>query len=187
MNFLNWIQAKLDDKKEKTLVDRFSFHLNKCRDIVRKADDSYTCEDEYDLYAIAYVVSDYAVAVAGKNREKTSDTILDFLLDELETRYPDKSLIEFRDRIDFYSSVVRGIPLHAHCLPGVDLSDANHITCCAIAFCDCLVNPMYIDDYSDSSPPLFNALEIFHISTEVMLPLNQELAALHNDIYTYAL
>lgn len=187
MNLLNWLKGKLDAKKERTLVDRFSFHLNRCCGILREADDFCTSEDEYDLYAIAYVVSDFAVAVAGKYREKTSDIILDFLLDELENRYPEKSLIEFRDRIDFYSSVIRGIPLHAHCLPGVDLSDANPITCCAIAFCDCLVNPMYIDDYNDYYPPLFDALEIFHISSEVMLPLNQELAALHNDIYTYAL
>lgn len=187
MNWLDQIKHKLDSKRETALVDRFSFHLNRCCDIIRKADDICTSEDEYDLYAIAYVVSDYAVAAAGKNRNKSSGAILDFLLDELETRYPDKLLLEFRDRIDFYSSVIRGIPLHAHCLPGVDLSDANPITCCAIAFCDCLLNPAYIDDYSDYCPPAFGALETLYIATDVMEPLNHELGSLFKDIYSCAL
>lgn len=182
-----WMETQKHSKKEKSLVDLFSFHLNKCCAILREADDSYTSEDEYDLYAIAYVVSDYAVAAANKDRNKSSDTILDFLFDELETHYPDKLLLEFRDRVDFYGSVVRGIPLHAHCLPGADLSDANPITCCAIAFCDCLLNPMYIDDYSDYCPPAFGALETFSIATDVMEPLNNELGSLFKDIYTCAL
>lgn len=186
-NLDSWMEAQKHSNKEKSLVDLFSFHLKRCCAILQKAHDSYTCEDEYDLYAIAYVVSDYAVAAAGKNRNETSDTILDFLFDELETRYPDKLLLEFRDRVDFYGSVVRGIPLHAHCLPGVDLSDANPIICCAIAFCDCLLNPAYIDDYSDYCPPSFGARETFYIASDVMEPLNHELGSLFKDIYTCAL
>ena len=49
------------------------------------------------------------------------------------------------------------------------------------------MNPMYISDYSEYWPPIFDALESFHIATEVMTPISHELAALYNDMYTYAL
>lgn len=176
----------LDVKNENTLTNRFSFHLIKCCDILRQADHGYTHDDEYDLYAVAYVVSDFAVSVAGKNRERATKAILDFLIGKLAIHYPSKTLSDFRSRIDFYGNVVRGTPLHAHCLPGVDLSDANPISCCAIAFCDCLMNPMYISDYSDYWPPAFDAFEALGVATNIFSPLNSELAALYNDIYTYS-
>ena len=191
MKWLNWIKGnkkvqRSEDYTTDMLTDRLTFHLTRCCDILKQADSGYTPDDEYDLYAIAYVISDFAVYAAGKNREKVSNVILDMLLKRSAILFPDNSINDFRSRIDFYGKVIRGMPLHGHCLPGVDLSDSNPVTSCAIAFCDCLMNPMYIADYNDYWPPMFDAFDAFCVATDIMKPLNSELAALYNDVYTLA-
>ena len=185
MKWFDWIMRK-KTKQVNTLVNRFDFHLLKCCYILRTSNSGYTHEDEYDLYAITYVISDFAFSVANKNRKKSSDKILNLLIGKLAVRYPGIPISCFRSRVDFYSMVINGMPLHAHCLPGVDLSNANPVSCCAIAFCDCLMNPQYVSNYRDHRQPVVSAFDALKVATEIWEPLNSELAALYNDMYTLA-
>ena len=174
--------SKYDD----LLLSCYCHHLLKCCDILRNSASRYSHDEEYDLYAISYVISDLAISVAHKDRVKASNIFLDYLFRILSVLYPEETADDFLSRIDFYASVIRGITLHAHCLPGVDISDANPVTCCAIAFCDCLMNPTYTSDYSAWWPPMFDTFYALEIATNIFKPLNSELAALYNDMYVIA-
>ena len=171
---------------ENLLVSLFDYRLQRCCSILKHPGSSYAPEHEYDLHIVACVISDFAIAMSGKDRARFANDILGLIYDRLSTLSPNHSAEHFSSRMDFYAEVIRGTPLHAHCLPGVDLSDANPISRCAIAFCDCLMNPMYIADYGDYWPPTFSALEALNIATNIFKPLNSELAALYNDMYTLA-
>ena len=159
-------------------------HLQKCIEVLSTSGFDYTASNMFDIYAIVYVVSDFAVFNAGKNRDITTARILPHILKELFHFYLTDPNPKFRERIGFYSEVIRGIPLHAHCLPGTDISDANPILCCAIAFSDCFLHPAYILDYNAAAPQL-SALDVFEITIDLLEPLNEALTALYNDIYDY--
>ena len=183
MNLPNFIKRR--SVSPDMLTSLFEHHLLKCCDILKLSQFKGTPEDEYDLYAVTYIVSDLAFFAVGKNRDKMS-TIVDTIVHRLSVLYPDNSYDDFANRIDFYTSIMRGASLHAHVLPGVDISNADPVTRCAIAFCDCLIDPLCRLDYDDCSVPMFSAFEVFNIATEVYKPLIVELSALYTDMCKFA-
>lgn len=160
-------------------------HLLKCSEVLSTSSLDYTASNMFDIYAIVYVISDFAVFNAGKNRDAATARMLPHIFRELSYLSSTDPKPQFRERIGFYSEVIRGIPLHAHCLPGVDISDANPVLGCAIAFCDCFLHPAYISNYNAAAPQL-SALDVFVVATDLLEPLNEALTSLYNDIYDYA-
>lgn len=165
--------------KKKDIKSIYVKHFLNCEKLLQKSSLDYDSVIQLELAALIYVITDYSVALSGMNREKVSSSISDYLFSE--RIITNNTSNAFRNRLAFYGAVIRGMDLHAHCLPGVDISNAHPIICCAIAFADCLLFPGYITDYQ-SPAPLFSALETFEISLDIMEPLNAECVAIFKDI-----
>lgn len=64
---------------------------------------------------------------------------------------------ELDERRNFYSRIIRGtLDVRAECLVLVDKTKVldNHLLCCAVVFCDILINPLCFNDYEHA--PLSN-------------------------------
>lgn len=165
--------------RKKDIKSIYAKHFLICQKLIKNSSIDYDSTIQFELAALLYVITDYAVASSGQNRERTSSSILDYLFSENIITNVTSSV--FRDRLAFYGSVIRGMDLHAHCLPGVDISNAHPVICCVIAFTDCLLFSEYMYNYN-SPAPFFSVLETFEISCNILEPLNTQCISIFNDI-----
>lgn len=167
----------LDEQKVRSCFDA---HFSNCYAILRQSDVQLAPPIVLDLYAILYVVS-YFAATTDTYCKAISDVIFDSIFAKISMVYAKPPVDNLGNRISFYESVFNGLDLHAHCLPGVDITNAHPVVRCSIAFSDCCLYSSYIDNYQ-SPAPLFSALDTFEIATEIMEPLNSELSSLYRNM-----
>lgn len=163
----------------------FETHFSNCYKLLYNSSIPLTQKINLELYSVLYVVSDLAAFSEGHNRKAISDMILRTIFNKLSLVYRELPTDALFKRIDFYTSVVGGLDLHAHAFMGKDVSDANPVFRCAIAFSDCCLNPGYLDNYNGPSLSI-NAIDVFDFTTSVLEPFNAELTALYNEIYDYS-
>lgn len=170
-------------KYPKDIVSIYKTHYKKCLRIIKRTKIKCNKLIALELYAITYAVSDLAAYQREKYREQTSNAILDYIFLKLKKEYGIPPVELFERRVDFYGTVISGLPLHAHCLGGRDTSDQHPVLRCTIAFMDCCLNPNYTNNYSGPTPML-SALDVFEFSRRSM-PLIDEIACLYSDIQKY--
>lgn len=147
--------------------------------------NSYEVTQQFsiEMDALLYVIADLAVIASKYNRDYTSWALLFTIESKHLQKYTSFSKEVFQSRGDFYGSVIRNRPVHAHCFPNKALFDDNPTLRCAVAFCDCLMYNPYITNYDTSGAPIFDAIYTLNIASNILQPLNSELVALYNDIF----
>lgn len=175
-------------KKRSTVQKAFENHHYVCRNILKSSGIAYTSVAAFDILPIMYVVSDFAVATACKDRQAAAKEMQAWIFDQMPEEHKSELTAHFDRRLDFYGQVIRGKQLRGYCFPGVDLSsaDSNPMLRCSIAFTDCLLDEACIDDYDDAPFPLFGIFETLGIAEKFTFPFGDELISLYNDIYRNA-
>lgn len=164
------------------LGSEFNERYSHCYSILKQSNTRITQQIVLELYAVMYVVSDFAAVNSNGDRKIVSNTILNCILHKLSLIYQQLPIKTLQDRISFYGTVISGLSLHAHCLLGKDISDAHPVLRCSAAFSDCYLYCGYIDNYH-APRPMLDAFDVFECSSEIMLPLYSEFVLLYNNIH----
>lgn len=182
-------------KKKKSVQEIFEFHYHNALKILKSSSVDFssispeaTLWAAFDLVPVMYVVSDFAVLSAEKDRYAASEAIQNWLYIKMGKPDDRDALNQSFDcRVDFYGSIIRRRPLHGICFPGVDLSSVEDpLMRCSIAFTDCLLNPEDIDDYDNAPTPIYGIFKVVGVAESLVTPLRNELVSLYNDMYNNA-
>ena len=137
-------------------------------------------DSDFELLPAMYVVSDYAAASAEKDRNAVSNAILK----AMKKVFPPFDQAEFDERCSLYGAIVRGKELRCEWYMGdASVFYENAILKCSALLGDILYNPSCADDYDDAPESLYDIVESFEFTENVMDPLIDEFVALFKEIY----
>ena len=169
-------------KRRKSTVQVFCQYYTDILKIIRASSiDTSDSFISFELLPFLYVVSDYAIAYANKDRLKFSNDIMEFLLKSQSDKEGFESLLQ--ERIDFYGEVIRGRKLRGYCLLGTLEENSPPLFRCTVAFTDIIIDPNCSEDY-DNAPYCLNGMfEMVNFSTNTMPLLGKAITSLFKDMY----
>lgn len=135
----------------------------------------------FELLPFLYVISDFAIASANKDRLKFSTDIMEFLLESQLDKESFECLLQ--EKIDFYGEVVRGKKLRGYCLLGAFEENTSPLVRCTVAFTDIIIDPNCSEDYDNAPFCVYNMFEMLNFSTNTMPLLVKAVTALFKDMY----
>lgn len=169
-------------KKRKSATQIFCQYYTDILRIIRNSSID-TSDDfvSFELLPFLYVISDYAIASANKNRLKFSNDIMEFLLKSQDDKDGFESLLQ--ERIDFYGEVIRGRRLRGYCLLGTLEEDAPALFRCTIAFTDVIIDPECGEDYDNAPFYVYDMFQMINFSTNTLSILGRLVTSMFKDMY----
>lgn len=172
-------------KKKRTVENIFRQHYGNALEIIEQSDLCDEIENlPFEVASAMTVISDFAAASAKKDRIQIYTEITKRGLHDATTQ----NLSMWQTRMDFYGSIIRGRKLRGDFMPFADaltLATTTAIAKCTIALCDCLINPMCIDNYDNAPIKILDIFACADFCESIYRPLTQEFHDLFNDIYSF--
>lgn len=135
----------------------------------------------FELLPFLYVISDFAIASANKDRLKFSTDIMEFLLKSQSDKENFKNI--FQERIDFYGEVIRGKQLRGYCMLGAFEEKSQPLLRSTIAFTDIIIDPNCSEDYDNAPFYVCDMFQMMSFSSNTMPVLIKKITALFQDMY----
>ncbi len=163
-------------KKEGTVFSKYYKELLKIANSSPLSNNA-----EYELLPAMYVVCDYAVASAGKDRVKIADE----LIEQIDKIHHGFNRSSFDKRCALYAMIIQGKALRCEWWASEDnhVFYTNAMTKCAALLCDILYNPECADNYDTAPIRLGSAFENMNFIGSVVMPMVDKFVELFKSIY----
>jgi len=135
----------------------------------------------FELMPFLYVISDFAIASANKDRLKFSTDIMEFLLNSQSDKEGFAKILQ--ERIDFYGEVIRGKKLRGYCMMGAFEENTPPLLRCTVAFTDIIIDPNCSEDYDNAPFCVYDMFQMLDFSTKTMPLLTRKVTSLFQDMY----
>lgn len=135
---------------------------------------------KFEVLTSMYVISDFAITSAGKDRQAVAQAVMS-QIDDILSCY-DKN--KFYSRVDLYGSVIRGKELRLEWFLGDRNNlDDNVVIKCAGLLGDILYNPECADDYDNAPVCIYGIDKELIFANNIMIPIIKEVVLLFNEMF----